>query len=242
VLGRLELALGDLAAADRYLHDLPGRLLSAGYTDPTASGWADAIETSIALGRLDQARGWLEQHERHVRRLASPITTASALRCRGLLAAADRKFEAAFTAFERSLALDPTGRFPLERARTLLCLGTARRQAGQKRAAREALEQALVILEQLGAPPWAEKARAELRRISGRRPPGATLTEMEERAASLAATGLANKEIAAALVVSEHTVEAYLTRAYRKLGVRTRTQLGRRLGQPAKPPDDARQT
>ena len=45
----------------------------------------------------------------------------------------------------------------------------------------------------------------------------------------LAAEGRANKEIAAALFVSERTVESNLTRAYRKLGVRSRTELARRL-------------
>ena len=66
----------------------------------------------------------------------------------------------ALAAFERSLAdAEP---FPLEHARTLLCLGMVRRQAQQKKAAREALEQALAIFEELGARLWAEKARAEL--------------------------------------------------------------------------------
>ena len=75
----------------------------------------------------------------------------------------------------------------------------ARRQAQQKRAAREAFEQALAIFEELGARLWAEKARAELKRISGRRPPSEELTETEHRVAELAARGHTNKEIAAEL-------------------------------------------
>jgi DNA-binding CsgD family transcriptional regulator len=118
--------------------------------------------------------------------------------------------------------------YPLERGRALLSLGTVRRQARQKRLACEALEQALATFEELGARLWGEKTRSELRRISGRRRSG-QLTETEERIARLAADGRSNKEIAAALFVSVHTVEAHLTRVYRKLGIRSRSQLSGRL-------------
>lgn len=60
VLGRLELALGNVEVAGRYLSELPARLLASGLNDPTQPVWADAIETLIALGELDQARVYLE--------------------------------------------------------------------------------------------------------------------------------------------------------------------------------------
>ena len=94
------------------------------------------------------------------------------LRCRGLLAAAEGDLEPAFGAFESALSEQPEASFPFERGRTLLCLGTVRRQAQQKKAAREALEQALAIFEELGARLWAEKARPSCSGSAARgRPP-----------------------------------------------------------------------
>ena len=218
VAGRLELSLGNLDAAAAVLRDLPERLVAAGLHDPANPVWADAIETIVATGDLDRARSYLEHYALYAQRLGSPYIEASAARCRGLLAAAEGDTEAAFTAFDDALAR--VERFPLERARTLLCLGTVRRQAQQKKAAREALEQALAIFEELGARLWAEKARAELARISGRAPASDELTGMERRVAELAARGRTNKEIAAELYMGVSTVEAHLSHVYRKLGVR----------------------
>jgi len=230
VLGRLELELGNLEPAGDYLRELPGRLLEGGFNDPSLPVWADAIETLIGLGELERAQDYLEPYELHAGRLGSPPARAGAARCRGLLAAAEGDLEGAFEAFESSLEdADP---FPLDRARTLLCLGVVRRRAQQKRFAREALEQALAIFEELGARLWADKARAELKRISGRAPASDELTETERRVAELAAQGRTNKEIAAELFMGVSTVEAHLSRVYRKLGIRSRTELGARLAIP----------
>jgi DNA-binding CsgD family transcriptional regulator len=76
---------------------------------------------------------------------------------------------------------------------------------------------------------WVDRAREELTRISGRRPASGELTPTEKELAGLVAEGLANKEIAAALHISVHTVEAHLTRIYRKLDVRSRAALASRL-------------
>jgi DNA-binding CsgD family transcriptional regulator len=104
-----------------------------------------------------------------------------------------------------------------------------RRRAREKRAARDVLEQTLSIFDELGARLWAQRARDELSRISGRLPGSSGLTATEERVASLAAQGLANREIASTLYMSVHTVEAHLSRTYRKLGVRSRAALAGRL-------------
>jgi DNA-binding CsgD family transcriptional regulator len=191
--------------------------------------WADAIETLIATGALDEARRYLQAWEESGRRLGSAWATAGAARCRGLLAAAEGDPDSAFAAFGEALAELEAHPFPLERGRTLLALGVVRRQAKQKRAARVALEDATRVFEGLGARLWAEKARAELRRISGRRSSDDELTESEHRVASLAAQGRSNREIAAELFMGVSTVEAHLSRVYRKLGIRSRAALATRL-------------
>jgi DNA-binding NarL/FixJ family response regulator len=118
---------------------------------------------------------------------------------------------------------------PFEYGRTLLAAGSIRRRAREKRAARDTLEEAHQIFDSLAAILWADRAGDELARISGRRPTANDLTTSEVRLAALAAEGLSNKEIAAALHISVHTVEAHLTRIYRKLGIRSRAALAQRL-------------
>jgi ATP/maltotriose-dependent transcriptional regulator MalT len=229
VLGRLELALGNLEEAGRYLSGLPARLLSSGLNDPTQPVWADAIETLIALGDLEQAHVYLDTYEQNSLRVESGWAVASAARCRGLLAAAEGNLAAACEAFETSLIQLGGTPYALERGRTLLNLGVVRRQIMQRKAAREALEQALAAFEQLDARLWADKARQELARIGGRRAAGDELTESESRVAELASAGRSNKEIAAELFMGVSTVEAHLSHVYRKLGIRSRAGLGARL-------------
>jgi DNA-binding CsgD family transcriptional regulator/exonuclease VII small subunit len=229
VLGRVELALGNIESAGVHLRDLPDSLVALGLNDPALPLWADALELLVLLGETDRARAHIERHEQRSRAIRSPWSAAVSARSRGLLAAAEGDFTAAFAALEQSLS-DLNGlQLPLERARTLLTLGVVRRQAQQRRAAREALDQALAIFEQTGARLWADKARAETRRIAGRRSAPDWLTQTEQRVAALAAQGRSNKEIAAELFMGNSTVEMHLTRAYRKLGVRSRGGLAAKL-------------
>lgn len=103
------------------------------------------------------------------------------------------------------------------------------RRLRRNRAARESLDAALDRFTAVGAPLWAEIARAELARVGGRVGSPGTLTPAEERIAALVAEGRTNKEVASELYLSVHTVEATLTRVYSKLGVRSRTRLAREL-------------
>jgi DNA-binding CsgD family transcriptional regulator len=117
----------------------------------------------------------------------------------------------------------------LELGRTLLVAGAVRRRMRQKKGARDLLQRALTTFDGLGAPLWCERAQRELARIGGRAPTSTGLTPTEAQIASHVAEGKTNREVAEALFVSVHTVEANLTRIYRKLDVRSRTELARKL-------------
>src|SRR5205823_1520542 len=118
---------------------------------------------------------------------------------------------------------------PVELGRTLLVRGMVERRNRQKRAARESLEGALETFSAIGADLWAERARAELGRIGGRAPSSVELTPTEDRVARLVVEGATNQEAAAALFLSVKTVEWNLSRIFRKLGIRSRTELARWL-------------
>lgn len=115
---------------------------------------------------------------------------------------------------------------PFERARTLLVEGQVARRANHRREAVAALGQAIEVFERLGSVAWTGRARAELGRVGIRRGRGDDLTPTELSVARLAARGLTNREVAAELYISPKTVEANLSRAYAKLGIRSRAELG----------------
>ncbi|HEV3055187.1 MAG TPA: AAA family ATPase [Solirubrobacteraceae bacterium] len=229
-LGNLELSLGNLREAGEHLRMLPARLVEMGWNDPVDNVWPDSIEALVGLGELDRARTYVEHYELQAERSTSRWALAIASRCRGLLASAEGDLDGARAAFDRALAEHDRMEGEFERGRTLLAFGVVQRRAKQKRAARGSLERAVEIFTQHGALPWLDRANEELERISGRRPGSSALTTTEERVAELAAQGLANKEIAAAIYMSVHTVEGHLTRIYRKLDIRSRAALAARLG------------
>ena len=103
------------------------------------------------------------------------------------------------------------------------------RRTGKKRPAREALAEAARTLETAGSQAWAERAGAELERISGRRMRIRSLTPTERQIARLVAAGESNHAVARALSLSPKTVEWNLTKIYRKLGVRSRTELAAKV-------------
>ena len=190
------------------------------------SWWrAEQAEALLELGLVDDAEARIDAWEEAARRLDRAWPLAEAVRCRGLVAAARGDVDEAIALLEQAVE-DSNG---FGRGRALLALGVARRRARQKRPAREAIEAACATFEEIGAAGWAERARDELGRIGGRtRLEG--LTPAERRVADLVAAGRTNAEVAASLFLAERTVASHLTRVYSKLGVRSRTELSRKLG------------
>jgi DNA-binding CsgD family transcriptional regulator len=198
------------------------------YEWPIALSLPDASEALIATGELERAARLTDALAGYGRAVDRPWALALSGRCRALLAAASGELDDAQAAAERALREHERLPMPFELARTLLVLGQLQRRRGERRAARGSLQRALALFERLGAPVWADKARAEARRIGVRHAP-TELTENERLVSQLAATGSTNREIAARMFISRRTVEANLARAYRKLGIRSRAELGAAL-------------
>jgi DNA-binding CsgD family transcriptional regulator len=228
-LGLLELGLGAPEAAAAHLETAEALREGGGaHQLLVTGGLPDLVESYIRSGDSERAGSALEQLDASAERTQRIWALAGAARCRGLLAATG--FDAHF---ERALELHASHPNGFERARTQLCYAERLRRAGERTDARTWLRLALDTFESLDAVSWADRARRELRatgehRPSSRRTARSTeLTPQELQIARLVATGASNREIAAALFLSTKTVEHHLTTAFRKWGVRSRTQLAR---------------
>jgi DNA-binding CsgD family transcriptional regulator len=229
--GHVELAAADYEAAVAVLEPTGRFSLDRGLEEPGVAMWAqDLGEAYIRTGRLDEAGATLAILARQAAQTGRALAHAGVERCHGLMAGDD----AVDTHFERALAWHDGVRCPYERARTELCFGERLRRAGRRSEARAPLRRALEAFELLGAEPWAERARRELRstgeRVRRRTPDTRDqLTPQELRVALLVVDGATNREAAATLFVTPKTIETHLNNAYRKLGIRSRVELARHL-------------
>jgi len=197
---------------------------------PNASFLPDAIEALIQVGRSAEAAPLIDALERNGQRLDRAWMLAIGGRCRSMLLAERGDLDAASAAAVRAIAEHDRLPMPFERARTLLLLGQLERRQRRKESASATLQKAFDIFEELHVPLWADRARVELVRANvGPRSSG-QLTPSEQRVAELAASGMKNRDVATALFISPKTVEANLARVYRKLGIKSRAELGRHIG------------
>jgi DNA-binding CsgD family transcriptional regulator len=213
--GAVELASGRPTAAVRLLEQavaaLPGLTASPHL--------ADLVESYVEAGRLDDARDLLDQ-----------LTGPSGLRCRALLA--ETGWEGAYALAVDAARIDGS---QLDLGRARLRYGERLRRAGRRREARDSLTAARDLLDRTGASAWCRRAERELAgagaaATAGDRPADlGALTPQELQVALLVAGGATNREAAGTLFLSPKTVELHLGRVYRKLGVRSRTELARRL-------------
>lgn len=192
---------------------------------------AGDVECLLALGDREGASEQLHRLRRMSAELDYSTFNALLERARGLVAAADGDLAAAerhlLRAVERFKALEQP--WPFQVGRALFALGTVQRRARRKLPARKTLERALEIFVRLGAHLWAERTRGELAQISGRPTRSGALTETERRVADLVAAGRSNAEVAHELFMSPKTVEWNLSKIYKKLHVRSRSELAAKL-------------
>jgi DNA-binding CsgD family transcriptional regulator len=233
---------GPLAGARGYLHLLRGEIelavielgrsseafAATGSVRPRR-GDRELAEALVRAGRLDDARPVIARLEAASALVGYHTLLGGALTCRAMLAAAEQRLDEALTTIEDALIELERGEEPVAHGRAVLALGEIRRRRGERRLAVEVLERAEQIFTEVGAIPWAARSAEARRRVPVRQQRGPGLTDGEQRIASAAARGLTNHEIAAELFVSVKTVEANLTRAYTKLGVRSRAELAARL-------------
>ena len=198
----------------------------------------DLVEALVELGELDDATSVVARLRELSERLQHPWGLVTARRCGALVALASTQDDGARGELAGAAVAYGELGLRFDRARCLLALGRAERRQRKWGGARESLEQAAAAFEEIGSVGWAELARSELARVGARKPrPRGELTPTELRSAELAAQGLANKEIAATLHVSVHTVEVHLSRTYAKLGIRSRSQLVAALPRSEVPPN-----
>jgi DNA-binding CsgD family transcriptional regulator len=229
-LGFVELSLGDYAAAVTTFQPLVAMLAVVPEVEIMGAGYVpDAAEAMLALGQLDDAEPLIELLESNGRRLDRSWLLAAGARCRAMSLAAQGDIEAAEAMARQAIVEHDKVPMPFERARTVLLLGQLQRRRRLKEAAAATLGEALREFERMGAVLWADRVRAALARTNVSPTHEQTLTPSEQRVAELAAVGMTNKDIAAKLFISPKTVEHNIGRIYRKLGIRTRAELGRRI-------------
>jgi DNA-binding CsgD family transcriptional regulator len=188
-------------------------------------GLADFVEAAVFSGNAEMARGVIDEIER----VAAPMPVpwvGTMLHYGNALLAAPEDAEQFFLQ-----GLGPAAKkWPFLRARLLLAYGGWLRRQRRSANARAPLREARDIFDALGASPWSDRAREELRasgETSRRRTEQAweALTPQELHIAQLAVEGLSNKEIGARLYLSHRTVGYHLHRIFSKTGITSRSGL-----------------
>jgi DNA-binding CsgD family transcriptional regulator/tetratricopeptide (TPR) repeat protein len=231
---RLHAALGLLELGRGRPEEAIAQLVRVGASNaaapPVVPSLPDLVEACVRVGRDAEARTYLERFSADAAATGRVWALAAAARCRGLLAG-EREFEHEFAS---ALELHAGTPAVFEQARTELCLGERLRRSRRRVEARTLVRSALEAFERLGAEPWADRARSELTASGetarrGASANSAELTPQELQIAELVARGATNREVGSALFLSAKTIETHLSRIYRKLEIRSRTELARVL-------------
>ncbi|MFJ2235188.1 AAA family ATPase [Streptomyces sp. NPDC087859] len=235
-LGSAALAAGDPQRCRSHLERAFTTAQRMGLDNPHLMPFtADLAEAHSRTGNHERAREitlWLGERARSTG-LAWPAMAHA--RCRSMQA---RSADTALSWLAVAEQAHTHRAMPYELARTRLVCGETLRRLRRPAAAREPLQAAQRTFRAMGAISWAARATAELAAAGQRTHPGDNpppqvdlLTAQEFQVARAIGEGLSNVEAADALFLSRKTVEAHLTRVYRKLGIRTRCDLARCLAQ-----------
>lgn len=226
---RLARARWDAAGVVEALESLDAIKHLDGVREPGVQAWQSLYAGGlVATGRFDDAEAVLDEAAGFALSRGHRVEELAVERIRARLAAARGDLPGAFAVIERASELrDSIDGRPFETAQFDLARGALLRRAGKRSAAAGLLRQALAVFEELGAEPWAEQTRQELRRsgASQRAARSTELTPHEEMVAGLVAQGLSNRRIADQLGVTPKAVEYHLSNVYAKLGVHSRVQL-----------------
>lgn len=232
-LALLELGLGHPAAAAAHLDRAAAMTAAAEVREPGVVWWqADHVESLWRAGRRHEAERALERFSRESTAVDRKTALAAVARSRGLLTEDHEEAEAHFV---DALDIHRTVTAPFELGRVLLCRAERRIASGRHDAAKGDADEAVAIFAALGADLWTARAHALADEARAPRRDGspvlAPLTEAERRVVGAVAEGKTNREVAAALFLSTKTVDYHLQNVFRKLGVRSRTELVVRLTQ-----------
>jgi DNA-binding CsgD family transcriptional regulator len=219
--GTVHLLLRDTAAAGEDLNRVRTLVEEQGIVDPaTVRFHADLAEVLVALGQTDEAAAVVTETRRTAEELGRRGVLASLDRADAVLKAAQGDHARAEALLHRADHTFLTLGLPLERGRVLLTRAIIDKRRRRAASARHFHDQAAAVFRQAQAPLW-EPAEV----AAEAQAPDLDLTAAEQRIVALVTEGLPNREIAANLFLSVKTVESVLTGVYRKLGVRSRTQL-----------------
>jgi ATP/maltotriose-dependent transcriptional regulator MalT len=227
LLGLLALSESDSATAAHELRAAAALVHTMGIANPAnIPALPDAIEAVASIGDLDEAQSLLERLERQTESLDNAFARALCARSRGLVLLARGRPDAAVPDLESAVATFERQGFGPEVARGELALGRALLRRGRRSKAAEVLAVARDRFAVMGARLWEARAAEELERAGPGRAKG-DFTRAERSVARLVAQGAKNREIGQTLFMSTATVEAHLTRIYRKLDIRSRSELTR---------------
>ena len=253
-LGQAKLRSGDARGGVDTLRRIRALELGQGVAEPTVVRWhSDLASGLVAIGELAEADATiLSARSAIANRTHNAGVVARLDRAESLLRAERGDINSAVALLGGAARRFELLGQPIERGHTLLVAGQVERRRRRHAAARVAIGEALAVFTGVGAKPWVEQATrtlalvdgavtetipAQLERVdSGKAAAGAAgvivagLTITEASIAAMVREGASNREIATRMFLSVKTVEAALTRIYRKLGVRSRTQLSSKLG------------